>query len=87
MPKSFDINLFVPLQKLVQRFLFHKYVKLIANSQFLDNFQTYSFNRVLKFSNSDNDLKSGIHFILKYLRVPHLLGSEYKSFLLFYNDC
>lgn len=80
MPKSFDINLFVPLQKLVQRFLFHKYVKLIANSQFLDNFQTYSFNRVLKFSNSDNDLKSGIHFILKYLRVPHLLGSEYKSF-------
>lgn len=80
MPKSFDINLFVPLQKLVQRFLFHKYVKLIANSQFLDNFQIYSFNRVLKFSNSDNDLKTGIHFILKYLRVPHLLGSEYKSF-------
>ena len=62
MPKSFDINLFVPLQKLVQRFLFHKYVKLIANSQFLDNFQIYSFNRVLKFSNSDNDLKLG--FIL-----------------------
>ena len=61
MPKSFDINLFVPLQSWYKDFYF-KYVKLIANSQFLDNFQIYSFNRVLKFSNSDNDLKLG--FIL-----------------------
>ena len=79
-PKYLDINLFVPLQKLAQKFLFHKYVNMVANSQFLEKFQAFSFSKVLKFSNSDNDLKIGIHFILKYLQVPHLLGSEYKSF-------
>ncbi|RLV93956.1 hypothetical protein JA1_002031 [Spathaspora sp. JA1] len=87
---TFIIN----IQRRCRLILFQKYISILQGSKFLDIFETYSLDKIIKILNTDSNIKQSIFFILKYLNVPQLFGAgEYKSFFYCFimvgdfNDC
>ncbi|KAG7666083.1 uncharacterized protein J8A68_000339 [[Candida] subhashii] len=84
----------VKFQRICRRYLFNKYLKILIKSQFLNEFEGYSFNQIINIlNNNHHEITKSIYFILNYLNVSKLRDYEYKSFMYCFimindfNDC
>lgn len=92
--KFYECEEMVEFQRICRKYLLMKYLDVLRESQFLNHFEGYSFNRVISIVNDSNhEIPKSIYFILKHLGVPNLVDCEYRSFMYCFimindfNDC
>ncbi|EGW30956.1 uncharacterized protein SPAPADRAFT_68179 [Spathaspora passalidarum NRRL Y-27907] len=92
-PILVDTGFITDIQRKCRLILFRKYIATLEESKFLDEFESYSFNKIVEILNTNSTIKTSMNFILKYLNVPRLFGAQYKSFFYCFilvgdfNDC